>query len=648
MRLFRKVLPFFSRDKLSGGIKEAFSADTFRRLASSALLLLWDAAATAASVAIGFWMLYGLSVPANGVKFLKQYIVLSVIIMLICTLICSCYASIWRRAGIGDFCRVLIASVIATIIMTIIDKTKLEWALHGEYIAVVAMLELLLMLTARAAIRFFYWLYLRISAIKRRNKMKRVLIYGAGQAGLDLVRKLETHPEDELHAVCFIDDDSKLWNKKVIGIPVAGGRDKLMSAIKDFGVNEVIVAITNANSTMLKEILLQCHKMRCPLKRFGTIDDVNEKTLVNAPISDINLEDLLRRDSVHLNMKVIKGFIEGKTVLVTGGAGSIGSEICRQVLAFGAKKLIIFDIHENGLFQIQNELLEKYDAKSFELVLGSIRDRKRVNEIFEKYSPQVVFHAAAHKHVPMMEINPREAVKNNVFGTINVAQAAILYKSEKFILISTDKAVNPTNIMGATKRIAEMIVQMFNRMSDTDLAAVRFGNVLGSSGSVVPFFKKQIAKGGPVTVTHPDMRRYFMTIPEAVQLVLEAGAMAAGGEIFVLDMGEPVLIYDLACDLIRLSGYDPGKDIKIIFTGLRPGEKLFEEISLADEDVVKTSNNKIYICKPVDTDEAKISDLLKELDRKLNDCDERGVFGCVNKLVPTFKNKFLNKSINSR
>jgi FlaA1/EpsC-like NDP-sugar epimerase len=308
------------------------------------------------------------------------------------------------------------------------------------------------------------------------------------------------------------------------------------------------------------------------------------------------------------------------------------------VLAFGAEKLIIFDIHENGLFEIQNELREKFDDKSFDLVLGSIRDRKRVNEIFEKYKPEVVFHAAAHKHVPMMEINPREAVKNNVFGSINVAQAAILYKAEKFILISTDKAVNPTNIMGATKRIAEIIVQLFNRMSDTDLAAVRFGNVLGSSGSVVPFFKKQIAGGGPVTVTHKDMRRDFMTIPEAVQLVLEAGAMADGGEIFVLDMGEPVLIYDLACDLIRLSGYDPDKDIKIEFTGLRPGEKLFEEISLAEEDVVKTPNNKIYVCKPVEYDDDTISDLIKELDAKLCCGDEPGVFGCVSRLVPTFRN----------
>jgi FlaA1/EpsC-like NDP-sugar epimerase len=638
MHIFRKTSSLFSRDHIHETIKNFFTVHTFRRILFVALLMVWDAAVTAASVVAGFGLRYGfIGMSASIVNFLRQYILLSIIIILISTILCGCYANVWRRAGIGDFSRIVLSVILATVFMAVIDMVK-QLGLTIEYIVIVAMLELLLILTSRAAIRFFNWSYLRLSVIRRRNKMKRVLIYGAGQAGLDLIHKLENHPEDNLRPVCLIDDNKDLWGKKIGGLPVVGGKDKFTAVVKDFGITEVIMAITSVDSATVKELLIQCHKLHCPLKRFGTIDDVNEKTLVNAPISDINLEDLLRRDSVHLNMRVVKGFIEGKTVLVTGGAGSIGSEICRQVLAFGAEKLIIFDIHENGLFEIQNELREKFDDKSFDLVLGSIRDRKRVNEIFEKYKPEVVFHAAAHKHVPMMEINPREAVKNNVFGSINVAQAAILYKAEKFILISTDKAVNPTNIMGATKRIAEIIVQLFNRMSDTDLAAVRFGNVLGSSGSVVPFFKKQIAGGGPVTVTHKDMRRYFMTIPEAVQLVLEAGAMADGGEIFVLDMGEPVLIYDLACDLIRLSGYDPDKDIKIEFTGLRPGEKLFEEISLAEEDVVKTPNNKIYVCKPVEYDDDTISDLIKELDAKLCCGDEPGVFGCVSRLVPTFRN----------
>lgn len=619
--------------------KKPFTLKTVGRILSVLLLMVWDCAATVGAVVIGFGLRYGFDgMPANDVKFLQQYVVLSIIIILLVTSICGCYAIIWRRAGIGEYTRIIIAVFVATIVQAVFDVIK-QLGLPFEYIVIVAMLQLLFMTAVRAVIRLFYWSYIKISLIRRRNNMKHVLIYGAGQAGMDLVHKLEGHPEENLRPVCFIDDNESVWGKKVAGLPVIGGRDKIEDVIKEYAIHEVIMAITTADSETVKEVLISCHKMRCPLKRFGTIDDVNEKTLVNAPISDINLEDLLRRSCVRLNMRVVKGFIEGKTVLVTGGAGSIGSEICRQVLSFGAEKLIVFDICENGLFYIQNELKEKFDESRFVLRLGSIRDRGRVNEIFEEFHPQVVFHAAAHKHVPMMELNPREAVKNNVFGTINVAQAAILYKAEKFILISTDKAVNPVNIMGATKRIAEMIIQLFNRVSGTDLAAVRFGNVLGSSGSVVPFFKEQIAQGGPVTVTHPDMRRYFMTIPEAVQLVLEAGAMADGGEIFVLDMGRPVYIYDLACDLIRLSGYEPDKDIKIIFTGLRPGEKLFEEISLAEEDAVKTANNKIYICKPVDYDDVALSELLKQLDERLKSGDNREIFKCVSRLVPTFKYK---------
>lgn len=621
----------------SRGIKDIFSPQKLYRLFTVVLLIVWDAAATAGAVVIGFGLCYGFSeMPANEVNFLRQYVTLSIIIVLLSTVLCGCYARVWRRAGIGEFSRVIVAVALATVVFVGIDMVK-KLMLPAECIAVVAMLELFFIVAVRAMVRLFYWSYLRASLIRRRNKMKRVLIYGAGQAGADLVHKLEGHPEDSLRPVCFIDDNEALRGKKVGGLPVVGDKEKLEAVIREYGIDEVIMAMTTADSDTLKDVLIKCHRMHCPLKRFGTIDDVDEKDLVNAPISDINLEDLLRRDSVQLNMKVVRGFIEGKTVLVTGGAGSIGSEICRQVLSLGASRLIVFDISENGLFDIQNELAEKFDREKFVLRLGSIRDRARVNEIFETYRPQVVFHAAAHKHVPMMELNPREAVKNNVFGTINVAQAAILYKAEKFILISTDKAVNPTNIMGATKRIAEIVVQLFNHLSETDLAAVRFGNVLGSSGSVVPYFKKQIAAGGPVTVTHPEMRRYFMTIPEAVQLVLEAGAMADGGEIFVLDMGKPVLIYDLACDLIHLSGYDPDKDIKIVFTGLRPGEKLFEEISLADEDVAKTSNNKIYICKSVVQDDSGVSEIVKDLGERLRDGDDRGMMGCISRLVPTFR-----------
>lgn len=631
MRVFGQIPLLPNKDRLK--------SVSIKSILLSFLLMIWDAVATAVSVVIGFCLHYEFTTMSEKeLSFLKQYIVLSIIIIIICTLIFGCYGKLWHKAGIGDFFRVVIAWAVSTAIMVVFDAVK-QLQLPFEYIAVVAMLQLLLLNLIRGIIRFAYWSYLKIKLIVNRKKMKHVLVFGAGQAGLDLIRKLETHPEDKLRPMCFIDDDESLWGKTISGLKVVGGRDKFDQAIKDYEIKEVIMAITCADSEMVKDLLIQCHKNSCSLKRFGTIDDVNEKSLINKPISDINLEDLLKRDSIHLNMKVVKEFIEGKTVLVTGGCGSIGSEICRQVLAFGAKKLIVFDFHENGLFYIQNELLEKYDKSKFEIRLGSIRDRKRVNEIFETYQPEVVFHAAAHKHVPMMEINPREAVKNNVFGTINVAQAAIINKVEKMILISTDKAVNPTNIMGATKRIAEIIIQLFNKMSDTDFAAVRFGNVLGSSGSVVPFFKKQIAEGGPVTVTHKEMRRYFMTIPEAVQLVTEAGAMAKGGEIFVLDMGKPVYIYDLACDIIRLSGYEPDKDIEVKITGLRPGEKLFEEISLADEDVTKTPNQKIFICKPIENDESKTSELIKELEKMIKNDDEHGMFSVVSKLVPTFKDK---------
>ena len=360
-------------------------------------------------------------------------------------------------------------------------------------------------------------------------------------------------------------------------------------------------------------------------------------------MTDINLEELLHRGSVHLNMDVVENFIKDKVVLVSGGAGSIGSELCRQALRFGCKTLVVLDFHENGLFHIGNELEEKYSGR-YHLRLASIRDRERIKEVFDEFSPEIVFHAAAHKHVPMMELNPREAVKNNIMGTINVCQTAVTHNVQKFITISTDKAVNPTNIMGATKRITELVMQLFDTVSDTEFAAVRFGNVLGSNGSVVPFFKKQIEKGGPVTVTHPEMRRYFMTIPEACQLVLEAGAMAGGGEIFVLDMGEPVLISDLAKDMIRLSGLQPDVDIKIVFTGLRPGEKLFEEISLADEDVDRTTNAKIMIMKPIPFDHEELAKTVKAIEAAVAEEDDPRMFALVKELVPTFNhNKNLKK-----
>jgi FlaA1/EpsC-like NDP-sugar epimerase len=609
----------------------------FHKTMTTLMLVLWDVFAVAISIIIGFGLKFGFTNKELTLSYYQsqwEFFILSTIVVLLSNFACRCYSNVWKHAGVTEYLRQITALLLsAVVLMIMVMMFKFT---YPELVVMIACLELLLIIGARASLSLISWIDSRVRALKVHKNMKRVAIFGAGEAGVNLVHKLNAHPEDNMLPVCFFDDNMNVWGRKVYGVPVAGGRDKIEQTAAALGIKEVIVAVTAIDHDTLKELLIICHRAHCRLSRFGAIDDVNEKSLSHAQISELNLEDLLRRDSVQLNMKVVKEFIEGKTVLVTGGAGSIGSEICRQVLSFGAKKLLIFDICENGLYEINNELKDKFDPSSYELLLGSVRDPKRLKDVFDNYGPQVVFHAAAHKHVPMMELNPMEAIKNNVFGTMNVASQALASGAEKFILISTDKAVNPANIMGASKRIAEIIVQLFDKLGTTDFAAVRFGNVLGSSGSVVPFFKKQIAAGGPVTVTDREMRRYFMTIPEAVQLVLEAGAMADGGEIFVLDMGKPVYIYDLACDMIRLSGYEPDKDIKIVITGLRPGEKLFEEISLADEDVTKTSNNKIFICKPVLYDDEEVRRELERMKGYIGELDKHAVFSCVKELVPTF------------
>jgi FlaA1/EpsC-like NDP-sugar epimerase len=500
----------------------------------------------------------------------------------------------------------------------------------------------LFMMLGRSCVKIAITVRARFLRLSGYSGQRRIVVFGAGEAGEFLISKLD-RSQELVKPVVFIDDDENLIGKRVRGIRVYGDRSKLKEAIKRYNADEVIVAVPTASRELLKYVVNVCSECRCRIRRYGTIDDVD---LENASVSNINFEDLLRRSSVNLKMESISRFIKGKTVMITGGAGSIGSELCRQVMSFGCEKLIIFDINENGLFFIDNELKDVYGSGRHITVLGSIRDEARLDEVLTKYKPELIFHAAAHKHVPMMEINPKESIKNNVFGTINVAKAAIAHGVEKFILISTDKAVNPANIMGASKRIAELSIQMLDKNSDTDFAAVRFGNVLGSNGSVVPYFQKQINEGGPVTVTHPDMRRYFMTIPEAVQLVLDAGAMANGGEIFVLDMGEPVKIYDLACDMIRLSGYEPNVDIKIEFTGLRPGEKLFEEISLADEDVDKTGNDKIVSMKPVAYDYDELRAHLDDLKETISEESPQKMFSQVKMIVPTFNHNEMSSDSN--
>lgn len=549
------------------------------------------------------------------------------------------YSGVLKHFELRDVAYQSFAVAVSFSLFFIVDRLRDYFGLFGFHfqiskvfiIILAAIITLFLTMIGRSAFKIVQSLQAKMASA--RADSQRVLIFGAGEAGVFFKRKQENHPEDMLKPVVFIDDDEQLVGRRILGMPVYGTREKMAEAIDKYNIDVVVVAIPTATKELLKFALNICKEKHCKIQRFGKLDDVD---LNKAVLTNVNYEELLHRVGVSLDMEAVSGFIKDKTVLVTGGVGSIGSEICRQVLSFGCKKLVVFDFNENGLYHINNELLESYDSSLFELRLGSIRDDERLNEVFEEFHPEVVFHAAAHKHVPMSEINPREAIKNNIFGTYRTAVTAIRHNVDKFILISTDKAVNPTNIMGATKRVAELIIQMLDTISDTDFAAVRFGNVLGSAGSVVPFFQNQINNGGPVTVTDPKMRRYFMTIPEAVQLVLEAGAMASGGEIFVLDMGEPVLIYDLACDLIRLSGYEPHVDIDINFTGLRPGEKLFEEIHLDAEDCNTTANEKIFVLKPVKSNVKELSCDLKELEALVREDSFGSLFRKVKQIVPTF------------
>lgn len=605
------------------------------------LMIVWDSISVVLSVILGIRLRFGFvgDIPQFYSENLLFYFLVVFIVTLISNLIFMSYNSVWRHASttevIKQICAVLLDFVI---LLTLTSFGLLPWysPLPVEIVVFICILLLMFQLLGRMSVRGIFYFRSKYAFIKKKDEMTRVLICGAGQAGANLVKKLNANPQDNLMPIALLDDDPKLMGCVINGCTVVGGLNDLETVIRVENIDEVIVAIPSASKDLLKKVLSVCQSTDCNLRRYGSIDDITPEDFNRAQIKEINLEELLRRDSVQLNMKVVREFIENKTVVVTGGVGSIGSEICRQVLKFGAKKLVIFDIHENGLFSIDVELSKSYDRSRYDLCLGSIRDKKRLEEIFSRYKPDVVFHAAAHKHVPMMELNPKESVKNNVFGTINVGNASIKHNVSKFILISTDKAVNPTSIMGATKRVAELAIGLLNKRKVTEFAAVRFGNVLGSNGSVVPFFQKQIREGGPVTVTHPEMQRYFMTIPEAVQLVLEAGSMAKGGEVFVLDMGEPVKIYDLACDLIKLSGYKPEKDIKIVFTGLRPGEKLFEEISLKDEDVTKTSNNKIFICKAGEMVDPDISEKISALKTAVKENQNVNVVEEIKKIVPNF------------
>lgn len=549
------------------------------------------------------------------------------------------YHSLWQFASIIELKNI----VLATFADSIVNVCLLE--ITGNDLPRSCYFIYFLLLTMFLGGNRFTYRLLRLKKskigfgnVKKRKDLEKVMIIGAGLAGEKVYREIINSQEVYKQVMCFIDDDRSKQGRNVHGVIIYGGRDKIIEAAEKFEIEEILVAIPSADKKELAEVLNICKETKCKIKRLPGIYQLLNGDIHISDFKEVEVQDLLGRDPIEVNLEDIMGYVTDKVIMVTGGGGSIGSELCRQIAANKPKQLIIVDIYENNAYDIQLELKDKYPQLNLEVMIASVRNTKRMESLFERFHPEIVYHAAAHKHVPLMEDSPNEAVKNNVFGTLNTARVADKYGTKRFILISTDKAVNPTNVMGATKRICEMIVQSFNKRSKTEFVAVRFGNVLGSNGSVIPLFKKQIKAGGPVTVTHPDIIRYFMTIPEAVSLVLQAGAYAKGGEIFILDMGKPVKIADMARNLIKLSGHEPDVDIKIVYTGLRPGEKLYEELLMKEEGLQETPNNLIHIGKPIEMDEESFFEKLVELKKEVYE-EVEDIRPFIQELVPTYTYK---------
>ena len=568
---------------------------------------------------------------------LEHILLPNILVTLLFYIIWKLYRSVWRYASANELINIVFATT-CTAVAQVVYCYVLNQKMPRSYYV----LYWFLLTAMTSCIRFGYRI-LRLINSKRtelaeKNRRINVMVIGAGAAGNMILKEMESSRYLNLQAKCIIDDQPGCHGKMLRGVPIVGGRDKILEAVPHYGIDEIILAIPSASVQVKKDILDICKETGCKLRTVpGVYQLVNGEVSVSK-LKEVEIEDLLGREPIRINTEEVFGYVSGKTILVTGGGGSIGSELCRQIASHNPKQLIIVDIYENNAYQIQQELIRKYPDLNLLVLIASVRNTNRINSIFAQYRPDIVYHAAAHKHVPLMETSPNEAIKNNVMGTYKTAMAADKYGAEKFVLISTDKAVNPTNVMGASKRICEMVVQMMNQKSKTNFVAVRFGNVLGSNGSVIPLFKQQIAEGGPVTVTHPDIIRYFMTIPEAVSLVLQAGAYAKGGEIFVLDMGKPVKIVDLATNLIKLSGYKPGEDIEIKFTGLRPGEKMYEELLMDEEGLKKTDNKLIFIGKPIDFETDVFEKQLEKLiaDAKKETADIRSE---IKEIVPTYQSE---------
>ena len=604
-------------------------------------LIIYDIISVIAASYLALLMRYSFDmseIPPYFIGPINRFLPVNILITLIVLYIFRMYHSLWAFAGETELQNLVISSVISAVCYSIgiqFFKTQGQQAVPGSYYFLYVFMLISFIFVSRFSYRFF-----RSLKHKQQNKNNNisVMVIGAGEAANIIIKEIVNSNFSTMVIRCIIDDDKGKWGRFIQGIKVVGGRDKIIECADIFGIDEIIVAMPSITRSELSEILDICKETSCKLRSLpGMYQLVNGEVSVSK-LRDVEVEDLLGREPIEVDLDSILGYVKGKKVLVTGGGGSIGSELCRQIATFEPKRIVIVEVYENCAYSIQQEMIRRNIKFDFEVEILSVTDYDKVEEIYKQYHPEIVFHAAAHKHVPLMETNPEEAVKNNVFGTLNVVRLADKYKVEKFILISTDKAVNPTNVMGATKRCCEMILQTMSKKSQhTKFAAVRFGNVLGSNGSVIPLFKKQIENGGPVTVTHKDIIRYFMTIPEAVSLVLQAGAYAESGETFVLDMGEQVKIVTLAENLIRAMGYTPYEQIDIKFTGLRPGEKLYEELLMGEEGLRKTANDKIFIGQQIDIEENSFYKNLEEMRAICNTNNKTDVVNKLKELVPTFK-----------
>ena len=636
----------------------------------SGLLVMYDIVAVNAAYFLALWLRFDCSFSKIPGLYLGAWRSFAPAYTLICLLIfwkLRLYNSVWRFASYSELIHVLASSTVTMFLHTVLI-TVLLCRMPVTYYVIGALIQFILIIGVRFSYRFVLLLRSSRFSGKSERPVRPVMLIGAGAAGQMILRDFRRSSEIRESVVCIIDDDRRKWHRFIDGVPIVGGREHILAAVEEYGVEKIYLAIPSATAAQRRDILAICQETDCEIKNLpGMYQLILNQVSVSA-MKDVSVEDLLGREPIKADLQEVFQFINGRSVLVTGGGGSIGSELCRQIAAHSPSLLLIFDVYENNAYDIQIELKEKYPHLNMEVLIGSVRDSRRMFEIFEEYRPQIVFHAAAHKHVPLMEVSPCEAIKNNAIGTYKTAYAAMVHGCERFVLISTDKAVNPTNIMGASKRLCEMIIQSFdacikageaaripqlfthsgieNADRDgtgkifenvrTEFVAVRFGNVLGSNGSVIPLFRKQIAHGGPVTVTHPDIIRYFMTIPEAVSLVLLAGTYAHGGEIFVLDMGSPMKIDQLARNLIRLSGYKPDVDIRIEYTGLRPGEKLYEEKLMAEEGLLKTDNDLIYIGQPIPFDREIFLEQLENLMKVAYANKEKEIQSLVETIVTTY------------